>query len=355
MRLHDRLLETSALAFDDAGRLFTINDGEAILYELDTLSGAITSERRLLAAFPPGADWEALAVRGGIAYVGDFGNNANGNRADLRVLRFDLGGDPMALPPVDTIAFAYADQLDRSPTAPNATDFDCEAFVVEADSIYLFTKEWRRQGTAVYALPNAPGVHVAAPRGRLDSLGLVTDAHFRSEDSTLVLSGYTAVLQPLVLLLADFEGRSFFGGARRRVLFDLGLRQVEGAATLDGRRYFLSNERFRRSVIDVPQGLSVVPLGGLLDELRGASTSASPGGRLSPKRGLRVRPNPTSGRAWVEGLDGAEAVRLYDGAGRLLRTWTASAAASGIDLSAWPPGTYWLHADPRSEVAVVLE
>ena len=339
--LDARLAETSALAFDAAGRLFTVNDGEAVLYEVDTLTGAVVSERRLSPERSPTADWEALAIRGDTVYVGDFGNNASGNRTDLRVLRFRLGGDATVLPVVDTIAFSYADQSDLTPTAPNATDFDCEAMVVTADSVYLFTKEWVSFGAAVYALPNRPGRHVAQPRGRIDSLGLVTDAHFRPADSTLVLSGYSPILQPFVFLMTDVDAGRLPNAGGRRVQLNLSFHQVEGVASADGRRYFLSNERFRRSVIDVPAGLSVVELGGLLDGLRGGGTSATPEGRLSPKQGLQVWPNPTHERAWVRAA-GIERVHVYDAAGREVGAWTLSGDRTEIDCRPWPAGVYWL-------------
>ena len=348
VELDARLDESSGLAFDAEGRLFTVNDGEAVLYEVDTLTGGIRSERRL----SDGAvvDWEALALRGDTLYVGDFGNNASGNRTDLRVLRYYLDGAPDELPRADTIAFAYADQGDPSPTPPNATDFDCEAFVVTADSIYLFTKEWVRLGTAVYALPNAPGRHVARRGGRLDSVGLVTDAHFRPGDSLLVLSGYSPVLQPFAYVSAGAAAGDFFGGGGLRVQVELPLHQVEGIATSDGRRYFLSNERFERSIISVSQGLSVLSLGGLVDGLEGGGTSGV--GRLSPKQGLRVWPNPTGGRSWVRASDAADRLRAYDDAGREVGTWRLDGGGAEVDCGAWPAGTYYFVAPGAGAAAV---
>ena len=350
VELDARLDESSGLAFDAEGRLFTVNDGEAILYEVDTLTGGIRSERRL----SDGAvvDWEALALHGDTLYVGDFGNNASGNRTDLRVLRYYLSSNPDGPPRADTIAFTYADQSDLSATPPNEADFDCEAFVVTADSIYLFTKEWVSLGTAVYALPNVPGRHVAQWRGRLDGVGLVTDAHFRPGDSLLVLSGYSPVLKPFVYVSAGAAEGDFFSGANLRVQVDLPLHQVEGIASSDGRRYFLSNERFERSIISVSQGLSVLSLGALVDGLSGDDASATGAVRLSPKQGLRVWPNPMGGRSWVRASGMAGGLRAYDGAGREVGAWTLDGGDTEIDCGAWPAGTYYLVAPGAGAAAV---
>ena len=350
VELGSRLPETSALAFSE-GRLYTINDSrDGRLYQVDTLTGAVVGSRRLTDG--DNEDWEALALRGDTVYVGDFGNNARGNRRDLRILRFYLGADTAALPPVDTIGFSYAEQVDFAPAPANTTDFDAEAMAVTPDSIYVFTKEWSRLGTAVYALPNAAGQHVARMRGRLDSIGLITDADYRPGDSLLVLSGYSPALQPFVYAGYGFRGRDFFGGRAARAQVDLPFHQVEGIGSLDGRRYFLSNERFERSIVLVPQALSVLDLGGLLDGLRRGGTSATQEG-LSPKRGLHARPNPTDSTVWVSGSRAGERYDLRDAAGRQVLSGTQAADDLRLDFRALPQGTYLLRTEHGGTVSIV--
>jgi len=75
-------------------------------------------------------------------YVGDFGNNLNGNRTDLKILRIRKNSVLVNPLKIDTINFSYSNQTNFTPTGTNNTDFDCEAFIVASDSIYLFTKQW---------------------------------------------------------------------------------------------------------------------------------------------------------------------------------------------------------------------
>ena len=349
--LPELLVESSGLSWHE-GQLFTVNDsGDPRLYRLDTLTGEVLSARRLTAENQ--LDWEALYISGDTLYVGDFGNNASGNRRDLRILRLYLGGDTSQLPRVDTIGFAYADQTDFSPQPANATDFDCEAFVVRGDSIFLFTKGWTSRSSVSYALPNRPGAHVAQPRDTLDAQGLITDATYRSEDGLVVLTGYTPTLQPFLFLLYDFEEGRYFSGNKRRIEVELPFHQVEGVATPDGRRYFVSNELFRRSFLRVPQALHVFDLDSLIGPYLDRTTSVTEG--LSPKHGLRVHPNPSGGRVTVEGIDGVGVLRLYGSAGELLEEWRRPEPSGTLDLRAYPAGVYFLRADAGPLAKVVRE
>lgn len=81
------LIESSGLQM--AGDfLWSFNDGSgaAAIYRIDTLSSNILQTVNLGAA--ANVDWEDIAFDGTYFYVGDFGNNANGARTDLKIYKF---------------------------------------------------------------------------------------------------------------------------------------------------------------------------------------------------------------------------------------------------------------------------
>ncbi len=130
------------------GALWTHNDDtDTQLFALEEPSGVIVQECHL-----PGVtnqDWEDIDQDDGWIYIGDFGNNSSGNRQNLHILRIEKANLCTVQPKIDTLWFQYEDQTDFSNQGSNATDFDCEAMVVGADSIYLFTKQWTSLGTSV--------------------------------------------------------------------------------------------------------------------------------------------------------------------------------------------------------------
>jgi hypothetical protein len=242
MLLDEALQETSGLMFWD-GSLWTHNDNsDSRIYALDTANAGIRDDYLL-----PGVEninWEEMNQDAEFIYLGDFGNNASGNREDLHILRIRksslLAGDPS----IDTIWFSYSDQIDLSPVGFNQTEFDCEAFVVSSESIYLFTKRWMTGHTTAYALPKQPGVHVARKLHSLDINGLVSGACFFESKQLLVLTGYTGILQPFLYLFYDFPAHDFFAGNKRRINISVPFLQVEGIASLDGLNYYVSNESY---------------------------------------------------------------------------------------------------------------
>ena len=177
--------ETSGLIFWN-NRLWTHNDDSDInLYAFDTNAVNIFEAYALTGT--ANIDWEEISQDSAYIYVGDFGNNVNGNRTNLKILRIEKNTLLTHAPIIDTIAFAYANQTDFSPTGGNNTDFDCEAFIVTTDSIYLFTKQWVSQKTALYVLPKTPGNHLAQYKTTLDVQGLVTGAVYLENANLVVL------------------------------------------------------------------------------------------------------------------------------------------------------------------------
>ena len=130
----DPLLDNTSSLFYWEGDLWTCNDhGEVVFHALDTTTGAIL---RSVATGVMPSDMEEVAQDDAYFYLGDFGNNHEYLRTDLRVLRF-LKSDLLAgrIRP-DTIAFVY-EGYDPSVVKGKGlptTDFDCEAMVAGTDS-----------------------------------------------------------------------------------------------------------------------------------------------------------------------------------------------------------------------------
>ncbi|MDX9725674.1 MAG: T9SS type A sorting domain-containing protein [Bacteroidales bacterium] len=267
LELPSTVSETSGLILWN-NYIWTHNDNtDTNIYGLDTVYGSISEAIALNGV--SNTDWEEISQDENFIYIGDFGNNS-GNRKDLRILRVGKNSLLAGLQKIDTIGFLYSDQTDFNPGDINKTDFDCEAFIVSHDSIYLFTKEWVSKGTTVYSLPKTPGNHVARRRSSLDTGGLITGSVFLEDLGIIVLSGYSKTLDPFLYLLYDFTENDFFGGNRRKVVVLLPSHQTEGITSSDGIRFYLSNERFSfQPLINVPQKIHVLNLSPFLGNYLG--------------------------------------------------------------------------------------
>ncbi|BDU27589.1 T9SS C-terminal target domain-containing protein [Flavobacterium sp. GSB-24] len=262
--LSDSIRETSGLiAFENL--LWTHNDDhDKTIYGLDSL-GRI--KRKIILNEATNHDWEEIAKDSSHIYIGDFGNNYSGNRSDLKILKIEKKSFLEENPKIETISFSYADQTDFSASKPNKTDFDCEAFIVSKDSIYLFTKEWKSSKTNIYVLPNQTGSQVAKLKATFDTKGLVTGATYLSNKNLIVLCGYTKVGKPFLYLLYDFKNQDFLSGNKRRIDLKLPFHQIEGITTKDGLHYFLTNEALvRKPVINVKQQIHYLDLSPILNQ-----------------------------------------------------------------------------------------
>ncbi len=264
LEISDQISETSGLIIWD-GLLWTFNDNtDTRLYGLDTLSGEIVNEYLLEGV--ENKDWEEIAQDEDFIYVGDIGNNS-GKRRDLHILRIDKASLRSGEASIDTIWFSYSDQKNFNPPDANQTEFDCEAFVVSSDSIYLFTKQWLSGNTTLYAMPKQPGSYVAQKRSTFDTRGQVTGASYLEQEGVLILSGYSGLIQPFLFLFYDYQGYNFFSGVRQRVNVIIPFHQLEGVATDNGIRCYISNESSALNQIgSIPQKLHYIDLSEFLEE-----------------------------------------------------------------------------------------
>lgn len=236
--------ETSGLMFWD-NRLWSHNDsgGSADIYAFNPDNPAAIEA---YVTGVPNRDWEAIDQDEDYIYIGDFGNNGLGNRQDLRIFRIGKQSLLNKAPVADTIFFAYPEQIDFTRTPkPESTNFDCEAFIVTHDSIFLFTKRWLDSKTSLYSLPKKPGNYFAQYITTYDINGLVTDAAYLPEKRILALSGYSSsYLRQFIYIFYDFKGRNFFDGKKYNFTLNMGVfpHQTEGLATKDGNIYYVTNE-----------------------------------------------------------------------------------------------------------------
>lgn len=282
-------------------------------------------------------DWEEISQDADYIYIGDFGNNTNGNRKDLQIYKIKKSTLLTNNQEIEKIQFSYSTQTDFTATGSNNTDFDCEAFVVTADKIFLFTKEWLSKKTSVYSLPKSPGNHVAAYQSTYDVNGLITGATYLESKNLLIFCGYSSQLMPFLYLLYDFKGENFFGGNKRKIALDLPLHQTEGIATSDGLNYFISNEKYDI----ITQKLHKLDLTGYLGNYL-ATLSVDQVG-ISAKN-FAIFPNPVTKSLHVD-IKGTYPVGeylLYDLTGKIILKGSLPKKNNDIDLEYIKKGFYLL-------------
>lgn len=262
VKLDGILKETSSLTQSDS-LLWTSNDDtDTALYAIDT-KGIIQNKIQLKNV--SNTDWEEISQDSLYFYIGDFGNNVSGNRKDLHILRVEKKSLSQNNPKIDTLSFSYSNQTDFTKTKFNATNFDCEAFIVSGDNIYLFTKQWKEKRTSVYVIPKIPGKHVAQLKESYNVKGLITSATYLPQKKLLVLAGYSKLLSPFIYLFYGYNDSGFFSGNKRKINIALPFHQMEGISTQDGLHYYLTNENFaRKPIINIPQKLHQFDLSSFL-------------------------------------------------------------------------------------------
>jgi hypothetical protein len=261
--LSDTLAETSGLiAFNDL--FWTHNDDhDTTIYGIDSI-GRI--RRKIKLDNVVNIDWEEISQDSSYIYIGDFGNNYRGNRKDLQILRIEKKSFLENKPKIDTISFLYSDQTNLKSQKPNTTNFDCEAFVVSKDSIYLFTKQWKKNKTGIYVIPKIPGKYSAKLNCTLNVKGLITGATI-TEQNNIVLCGYTKTLKTMVYLLTDVDQFNFSTANLRKIKLALRFHQIEGITQKNQGLFYISNESFiKRPIANKPQSIHTIDLSKFLSE-----------------------------------------------------------------------------------------
>lgn len=250
------LTEASGLQW--AGNaLWTFADGggAAAIYRVDTQSYAVLQTVQLGGA--TNVDWEDIAFDGTYFYLGDFGNNANGARTNLKIYKFplsaipDYGSQPMVtIPPaqVSILNFTYSNQVPVVPTDANKTAFDCEAMLVDGGKIHLFTKNWIDATTTHFVINGTDaGTYVADSLETLAAGYLVTAADKAPGTNLVVLMGYQYAFPAnhFMHLLSDYSNGLYFNGNRRKINLPSALEmgQAEGITLTTAVSGFINNEK----------------------------------------------------------------------------------------------------------------
>ncbi len=331
--------ETSGLIFFDDFLLTHNDDIDTNLYLFDVTNP--TNFTTIPIPNVQNIDWEEISEDEEFIYIGDFGNNASGNRTNLRIYRIkkdELQSNPI----IDTISFSYDLQTDFSAQPGNSTNFDCEAFIVTENKIYLFTKEWITKKTSVYELDKNPGNHIAVFKEVFDVQGLITGATCFEDKKLIVLTGYTQILQPFIYLLYDYNQTDFFSGNKRKLNLNMMFHQVEGIASKDGLNYYISNERFVNAQINVliEQQLHHLDLTNYLYRYlsRDSITQLSVSNNFMNHFDIQLFPNPTTSSLTIdipEQLDVNELnLQIVDNLGRYVSEIQLTNNISEIDLQA---------------------
>lgn len=326
------LKETSGLIYFDGSMWSHNDDTDTNLYRL---SDGFDNYSTIQLKNVRNVDWEEISQDENYIYIGDFGNNASGNRKDLNILRVSKQSVLQGNAIVDTIFFSYNNQTNFTATAANKTDFDCEAFVVSADSIYLFTKQWLSQQTSVYVMPKNIGTHVAQFKHSLPVNGLITGATMLPDKKITVLCGYSTSLQPFLYLLYDYRGHEFATGNKRKITIVLAYHQVEAIAAINPLTYYITNEYFVHPLKTTTQKIHLLDLKQYLHDFVDKQTaisdlSGTPCRVYYSHNSKVLNINCTIENTQLQ-------VSMYDANGRLLQQKTNT---TSISMLGYPKGVY---------------
>jgi hypothetical protein len=290
--LNDSVKESSGLVvFDDQYWTFNDSGNTNQIFSISPVNGKILRTITIKNAL--NIDWEAITQSDTHLYIGDFGNNANGARSDLRIYKISKEQIRNTLNDTVTaeiINFSYADQASLTPVAANTTNYDAEAMVFAHDSLHIFSKDWSDLMTRHYTLSANAGTWQAQPKETYDTGFLVTDASYSPATGNIVLLGYnTSGAYPCYcLLLFDYKGNQFFSGNKR--LVDLGSAsvngQTEGIHLQSNNTGYITNEAVSFLFLKIKAKLQYFDFSAYLN---GTTT----GENLSNEdQGIKIFPNP---------------------------------------------------------------
>jgi hypothetical protein len=339
----DGVMETSGLLLYQQQYWTHNDDTDPAWYALDSITGQVMDT--ILWSGMQNIDWEDIQQNATYFFIGDIGNNG-GNRTDLKILRIPKNGlSNFSLDMVDTISFHYEDQLDFN-NAANDHDYDSEAFLVDGDSIFLFTKCWASHTTSLYTFPNSPGNHTAIKKDTWDVQGMITGAHRIENQDHVLLVGYNELLQPFVVLLYDFPSTQFLSGNKRKISLAMPFYQMEAICSSDGLHYFLTNEQFT-------QGFTVPAQLHHWD----ASVFLQPPSSIEPiaiGAKIFVYPNPTCDEVEVSGLMPFSFSKwmLYNESGKLCDEGLCWGKGFRFSMRDLPSGNYVLRIFDQEEQVI---
>lgn len=310
------------------------DDNDNKIYAIHTTTGSIDSSITLNGLEIH--DWEELQHDSLYLYIGDMGNNATGIRQNLAVYKITKSSLFSSTLLVDTIHFSYAAQIDFSTSTSNTTNFDCEAFIVSADSIYFFAKEWTHKKSTIYSIPNQAGHHTAQPIFELDVNGLITGACWAANKDAIVLCGYSTILQPFIYMITDLDQYNFSKANKRKLTFNnlLGY-QTEAIATADGHIFYLTNEQFSMGGTTIQQQIHTVDLSNFFPKKNTISI------KENAIENVKIYPNPSHDIIVIDNAT-AGLYEIINNQGQIVQMITLQTPSTTIDVSRLSAGSYFL-------------
>ncbi|MGQ3013414.1 MAG: hypothetical protein ACT6QS_06895 [Flavobacteriales bacterium] len=252
------LREISGAVFWD-GMLWAHNDGgdEPVLYALDTIDFKIRKKIHIQNAV--NTDWEDIAQDETHIYIGDIGNNS-GNRNYLQVYKIakkDIAAstaDSVSVRP-QIISFSYKDKPAVT-QKKHRHNYDAEAMAVANGKLYIFSKNWLRGPSLVYATDTAAGAYELVPVCTLGTDFLVTGAEF--SEGRLWVCGYHIELKIENIYAASFAWPPAEGtvlNMEKLYAFTPSFRQLETIAAVPGKGFFLAFEELKAGGIGSGPGV----------------------------------------------------------------------------------------------------
>ena len=315
--LSQDVVETSGMILLN-GRLVTHNDsGDGpFLYEIDSTNGQVS--RTVFVGNVGQSDWEDICHDSSYIYVADFGNN-NGNRTNLRIYRIAIA-DYLANDTVsaDTIAISYSDQTSFN-SNPFFTNYDAEALIAYADSLYIFSKSWGSQQANIYPCPKQPGTYSLVKTDSVMSQGLVTGADINAANGEVWLVGY-GLFDQFLVRIENFQGGNLSNATVTRFDFQPpAATQVEAICALDANNYYVTSEAQGGNPAVLYRFAAPLPVGGIEE----------------PTGPLRIWPNPAI--STLNFCECVEWVELLDMKGTPIER-----SHESLDVQGLAPGTYLL-------------
>ena len=296
--LSTSLSESSGLTYC-RGKLWTHNDSGngPKIYALNPSNGTIIQTITLEGVI--NNDWEDLASDGYHLYIADTGNNVNGARTNLAILKLNLDDIPttgdVAIPfeKIEIIRFYYPEQGETpSPVAANSSPYDCEAILIRNDVIHLYTKDWSSANagysTSEYLLPNIPhpqGMKYAAKFfNQHNKIGFLVTSADNAGINQVALIGYKNekdLGMHYIRIYSDFEGDDISTGKiyTKNLGSPLSMGQVEaicfGEDPFTG---YISNEQFSMSIINYSAKIKTFDLSYIPSDKENITTGTAGGG-----------------------------------------------------------------------------
>ena len=339
------LNENSGLVYFNES-IWTINDGgnAGSVYQLDTLGNLV---REIVIINAQNTDWEAISQNNTELFIGDFGNNS-GSRQNLCIYSIDklqIQDTSITEIQAEKRYFNYEDQTQFN-WSTNGHNYDCEAFIAQEDSLYLFSKNWLDEHSKVYCLPVSwTDTATAILKDSLFVDGLITDASIDNDSGNILLLGYKNnggnLYTSFVWMLWDYSGRDYFSGNKRRIeigsMFNVG--QTEGIALINEKKGYISSEQISSVITIDPKLLKF----NFDQYLTNNTVSLS---EMSSNPVFYMYPNPVAEKLKLEGHGGRYWVYSFS-SNTIVDTGLVR--ENKVDVSRLQPGMYLLRSGGHSK------